>query len=92
MGIPGTVLICPKNLSNIVLFCDEKTSKKYCNIRHFDVLYIRKFLILIFVLNSLYLVMEWIRFKNIVLLILAGVTIAALSGDNGILQRASEAK
>lgn len=28
----------------------------------------------------------------IVLLILAGVTIAALSGDNGILQRASEAK
>ena len=28
----------------------------------------------------------------IVLLILAGVTIAALSGDNGILQRAAEAK
>ncbi len=28
----------------------------------------------------------------IVLLILAGVTIAALSGDNGILQRATEAK
>ena len=28
----------------------------------------------------------------IVLLILAGVTIAALSGDNGILKRATEAK